>query len=89
MTAFGCTPDLGRSGPAPMRAARRTRGTQESGNCEYHCEYHCARDLMRIRVGRASSIRQRLRIAALGLASVAMSALVVFPASLPAGRNHR
>jgi cell wall-associated NlpC family hydrolase len=35
-------------------------------------------------VGRAPSIRRRLRIAALGLASVAMSALVVFPASLPA-----
>jgi cell wall-associated NlpC family hydrolase len=35
-------------------------------------------------VGRAPSIRRSLRIAALGLASVALSALVVFPASLPA-----
>ena len=35
-------------------------------------------------VGRAPSICQSLRIAALGLASAAMSALVVFPASLPA-----
>ena len=35
-------------------------------------------------VGRARSIRQSLRIAALGLASAALSALVVFPASLPA-----
>jgi cell wall-associated NlpC family hydrolase len=35
-------------------------------------------------VGRASSIRRSLRIAALGLVSVALSALVVFPASLPA-----
>jgi cell wall-associated NlpC family hydrolase len=35
-------------------------------------------------VGRAPSIRRRLRLAALGLASVALSALVVFPASLPA-----
>jgi cell wall-associated NlpC family hydrolase len=35
-------------------------------------------------VGRAPSIRQSLRIAALGLASVALSALVVFSASLPA-----
>ena len=35
-------------------------------------------------VGRARSIRRSLRIAALGLASVALSALVVFPASLPA-----
>ena len=34
--------------------------------------------------GRAPSIRQSLRIAALGLASAALSALVVFPASLPA-----
>jgi peptidoglycan DL-endopeptidase CwlO len=35
-------------------------------------------------VGRAPSIRRNLRIAALGLASVLLSALVVFPASLPA-----
>ncbi len=35
-------------------------------------------------VGRGRSIRRSLRIAALGLASVALSALVVFPASLPA-----
>ena len=35
-------------------------------------------------VGRGPSIRRSLRIAALGLASVALSALVVFPASLPA-----
>jgi cell wall-associated NlpC family hydrolase len=35
-------------------------------------------------VGRAPSIRRSLRIAALGLASVALSALVVFQASLPA-----
>ena len=35
-------------------------------------------------VGRARSIRRSLRIAALGLASVALSALVVLPASLPA-----
>jgi peptidoglycan DL-endopeptidase CwlO len=35
-------------------------------------------------VGRAPSTRRGLRIAALGLASVALSALVVFPASLPA-----
>ena len=35
-------------------------------------------------VGRAPSIRRSLRIAALGLASVALSALVVFPASPPA-----
>jgi peptidoglycan DL-endopeptidase CwlO len=35
-------------------------------------------------VGRASSIRRSLRIAALGLVSVALSALVVFPATLPA-----
>jgi peptidoglycan DL-endopeptidase CwlO len=35
-------------------------------------------------VGRGPSIRQSLRIAALGLASAALSALVVFPASLPA-----
>jgi peptidoglycan DL-endopeptidase CwlO len=35
-------------------------------------------------VGRAPSIRWSLRIAALGLASVALSALGVFPASLPA-----
>jgi peptidoglycan DL-endopeptidase CwlO len=34
--------------------------------------------------GRAPSIRRSLRIAALGLASVALSALVVLPASLPA-----
>jgi peptidoglycan DL-endopeptidase CwlO len=34
--------------------------------------------------GRAPSIRRSLRIAALGLASVALSALIVFPASLPA-----
>ena len=34
--------------------------------------------------GRASAIRQSLRIAALGLASVVLSALVVFPANLPA-----
>jgi peptidoglycan DL-endopeptidase CwlO len=35
-------------------------------------------------VGRAPSIRRSLRIAALALVSVALSALVVFPASLPA-----
>ncbi len=35
-------------------------------------------------VGRAPSIRRSLRIAALGVTSVALSALVVFPASLPA-----
>jgi peptidoglycan DL-endopeptidase CwlO len=35
-------------------------------------------------VGRAPSIRRSLRIAALGFASVALSVLVVFPASLPA-----
>jgi cell wall-associated NlpC family hydrolase len=35
-------------------------------------------------VGQAPSIRRSLRIAALGLASVALSALVAFPASLPA-----
>jgi cell wall-associated NlpC family hydrolase len=35
-------------------------------------------------VGRAASIRRSMRIAALGLASVALSALFVFPASLPA-----
>jgi cell wall-associated NlpC family hydrolase len=35
-------------------------------------------------VGRAASIRRSLRIAALGLASVALSALLTFPASLPA-----
>jgi peptidoglycan DL-endopeptidase CwlO len=35
-------------------------------------------------VGRAPSIRRSLRIAALGLASVALSVLGVFPASLPA-----
>jgi peptidoglycan DL-endopeptidase CwlO len=35
-------------------------------------------------VGRGPSIRRSLRIAALGLASVTLSALVVFPASLPA-----
>ena len=35
-------------------------------------------------VGRASSIRRGLRLAALGLASVALSAFGVFPASLPA-----
>jgi cell wall-associated NlpC family hydrolase len=35
-------------------------------------------------VGRAPSIRRSLRITALGLASVALSALGVFPASLPA-----
>ncbi len=35
-------------------------------------------------VGRAPSIRRSLRIAALGLAAVALSASVVFPASLPA-----
>jgi cell wall-associated NlpC family hydrolase len=35
-------------------------------------------------VGHAPSIRRSLRIAALGLAAVALSALVVFPASLPA-----
>ena len=35
-------------------------------------------------VGRDPSIRRSLRIAALGLASVALSALVVFPAGLPA-----
>jgi peptidoglycan DL-endopeptidase CwlO len=35
-------------------------------------------------VGRAPSIRRSLRIAALGLLSVALSALVVFPATLPA-----
>ncbi|HEX6757088.1 MAG TPA: NlpC/P60 family protein [Propionibacteriaceae bacterium] len=35
-------------------------------------------------VGRAPSIRRSLRIAALGLASVALSALVVFPVSPPA-----
>jgi peptidoglycan DL-endopeptidase CwlO len=35
-------------------------------------------------VGRAPSIRRSLRIAALGLASVVLGALVVFPASLPA-----
>jgi peptidoglycan DL-endopeptidase CwlO len=37
-----------------------------------------------IEVGHAPSIRRRLRIAALALASVALSAVVVFPASLPA-----
>jgi peptidoglycan DL-endopeptidase CwlO len=35
-------------------------------------------------VGRTPSIRQNLRIAALGLASAVLSALVVFPTSLPA-----
>ena len=35
-------------------------------------------------VGRAPSIRRSLRLAVLGLVSVALSALVVFPASLPA-----
>jgi peptidoglycan DL-endopeptidase CwlO len=35
-------------------------------------------------VGRAPSIRRSLRITALGLASVVLGALVVFPASLPA-----
>jgi peptidoglycan DL-endopeptidase CwlO len=35
-------------------------------------------------VGRAPSIRRNVRIAALALASVVLSALVVFPASLPA-----
>jgi peptidoglycan DL-endopeptidase CwlO len=35
-------------------------------------------------VGRAASIRRSLRIAAVGFASVALSVLVVFPASLPA-----
>ena len=35
-------------------------------------------------VGRAPSIRRSLRIAALGVTSVALSALFVFPASLPA-----
>ena len=35
-------------------------------------------------VGRAPSIRRSLRIAAVGFASVALSVLVVFPASLPA-----
>jgi cell wall-associated NlpC family hydrolase len=35
-------------------------------------------------VGGAPSIRRRLRIAALGVASAALSALVAFPASLPA-----
>ena len=35
-------------------------------------------------VGGAPSIRRRLRFAALGVASAALSALVVFPASLPA-----
>jgi peptidoglycan DL-endopeptidase CwlO len=35
-------------------------------------------------VGRAPTTRRSLRIAALGLASVTLSALVVFPASLPA-----
>ena len=35
-------------------------------------------------VGRAPSIRRSLRIAALGLASLVLSALFAFPASLPA-----
>jgi peptidoglycan DL-endopeptidase CwlO len=38
-------------------------------------------------IGRAPSIRRRVRIAALALASMALSALVVFPASLPAAAD--
>jgi peptidoglycan DL-endopeptidase CwlO len=38
-------------------------------------------------VGRAPSIRRSLRIAALGLASVVLSALIVFPANLPAAAD--
>src|SRR5215211_3019117 len=45
MTVLELCSDLGRSESALMRATRRTRGTQESGNCEFHC----ARDLTRIR----------------------------------------
>ena len=46
-----------------------------------------ARVTSRAFVGRTPSIRRSLRIAALGLAAVASSALVVFTASLRPRRN--
>src|SRR5215216_3499897 len=63
-----------------MRTARRTRGRRSRGTVNF-----TARVTSRaFEVGRAPSIRRSLRIAALGFASVALSVLVVFPASLPA-----
>ena len=63
-----------------MRAARRARGTQESGNCEFHC----ARDFTRIRGWPRLIDSSEPPHPALGVTLVALSALVVFPASLPA-----
>src|SRR5215216_5769827 len=63
-----------------MRTARRTRGRRSRGTVNF-----TARVTSRaFEVGRAASIRRSLRIAAVGFASVAMSALSAFPASLPA-----
>src|SRR5215217_5660925 len=80
MTVLKLCSDLGRSESAVMRTARRTRGRRSRETVNF-----TARVTSRgFEVGRAPSIRRNRRIAALGLASVALSALVVFPASLPA-----
>src|SRR5512133_102082 len=83
LTVLELDSDLGRFEPAPAGTARRARGTQESGTVNL-----TARVSSRASgASHAASIVRSVRIATLGLISVALAGLLVVPTSLPAAAD--
>jgi cell wall-associated NlpC family hydrolase len=81
ITALGLGLGLGTAEPAHARAA------QESGNSGNTVNFTARVTSHASQTSRATSILRRVRTVALGLTSVALTALFVFPASLPAAAD--
>ena len=81
ITALGLGLGLGTAEPAHTRAA------QESGNSGNTVNFTARVTSCASQTSRATSILRSVRTVTLGLTSVALTALFVFPASLPAAAN--